>query len=177
MRKFDQCLLYPSHTGLATALSQHCDKSFIKIAIYSQLFLICQNAVVWLCHNSDVIMGAIASQIISSTVCSGADQRKHQSSVSLAFVWGIHRSPVNSPHKWPVTNKMFQFDDVAMLCWRRRILAILKCSKVATATTLSQCCQCVFSPLLLRIHIHHNAVVLLVFATLTQWFCIFVLQN
>ena len=40
--------------------------------------------------------------------------RKHQSSVSLAFVWGIHRGPVNSPHKWPVTRKMFPFDDVIM---------------------------------------------------------------
>ena len=33
---------------------------------------------------------------------------------SLAFVWGIHRGPVNSPHKWPVTRKMFPFDDVIM---------------------------------------------------------------
>ena len=39
---------------------------------------------------------------------------KHQSSASLAFVRGIHRSPVNSPHKWPVTRKMFPFDDVIM---------------------------------------------------------------
>ena len=31
-----------------------------------------------------------------------------------AFVWGIHRGPVNSPHKWPVTRKMFPFDDVIM---------------------------------------------------------------
>ena len=59
-------------------------------------------------HYSDVIMGAIASQITSltivySTVYSDADQRKHQSSASLAFVRGIHRGPVNSPHKWPVT--------------------------------------------------------------------------
>ena len=45
---------------------------------------------------------------------SGADQRKHQSSPSMAFVWGIHRGPVNSPHKWPVTRKMFPFDDVIM---------------------------------------------------------------
>ena len=57
-------------------------------------------------------MGAMASQITSliivySTVYSGADQRKHQSSASLAFVWGIYRWPVNSPHKWPVTRKMF----------------------------------------------------------------------
>ena len=64
-------------------------------------------------------MGAIASQITSltivySAVYSGADQSKHQSSASLAFVWGIHRGPVNSPHKWPVTRKMFPFDDVIM---------------------------------------------------------------
>ena len=70
-------------------------------------------------HYGDVIMGAIASQITSltivySTVYSGADQRKHQSSASLAFVRGIHRGPVNSPHKWPVTREMFPFDDVIM---------------------------------------------------------------
>ena len=54
-------------------------------------------------HYNDVIMGAMASQITSltivySTVYSGAD----------------HRGPVNSPHKWPVTRKMFPFDDVSM---------------------------------------------------------------
>ena len=43
-----------------------------------------------------------------------ADQRKHQSSASLAFVWGIRRGPVNSPHKWPVRRKMFPFDDIIM---------------------------------------------------------------
>ena len=64
-------------------------------------------------------MGAIACQITSltivySTVYSDADQTKHQSSASLAFVRGIHRGPVNSPHKWPVTRKMFPFDDVIM---------------------------------------------------------------
>ena len=52
------------------------------------------------------------SSIVCSTVDSGADQRKHQSSASLAFVRGTHRSPVNSPHKGPVTRKMFPFDDV-----------------------------------------------------------------
>ena len=71
------------------------------------------------CHYIDVIMGAMASQITSfaivySTVNSGADQIKRQSSVSLAFVWGIHRGPVNSPHKGPVTRKMLPFDDVIM---------------------------------------------------------------
>ena len=68
-------------------------------------------------HYYDIIMGAIASQITSftivySTVYSDADQSKHQSSASLAFVCEIHRGPVNNPHKWPVTRKMFPFDDV-----------------------------------------------------------------
>ena len=59
-------------------------------------------------HYSDVIMGAMASQITSltivySTVYSDADQGQHQNAASLAFVRGIHRWPVNSPHKWPVT--------------------------------------------------------------------------
>ena len=78
----------------------------------------CQNKTTL--HYDDVTMGAIASQITSltivySTVYSVADQSKHQSSASLAFVWGIHRGPVNSPHKWPVTRKMLPFDDVIMV--------------------------------------------------------------
>ena len=52
--------------------------------------------------------------IVYSTVCSGADQRKHQSSSSLAFVRGIHRWPVNSPHKGPKMRKLFPLDDVIM---------------------------------------------------------------
>ena len=71
-------------------------------------------------HYNDVIMSAMASQITSltivyTTVYSNTDQRKHQSSASLVFVRGIHRGPVNSPHKGPVTRKMFPFDDVIML--------------------------------------------------------------
>ena len=63
-------------------------------------------------HYSDVITSAMKSlitsvSIVNSTICSGADQRKHQSSASLAFVR-------NSPHKGPVTPKMFSFDDVIM---------------------------------------------------------------
>ena len=52
--------------------------------------------------------------IACSSVCSGADQRKHQSSASLAFVRGIHRWLVDGPHKGPVTPKMFPFDHVSM---------------------------------------------------------------
>ena len=72
-------------------------------------------------HYTDVIMDTMASQITSLTVVtvySSADQRKHHSSASLAFVRGIHRWPVNFPHKGPVTRKMFPFDDVIMQHWR-----------------------------------------------------------
>ena len=70
-------------------------------------------------HNNDVIMSTVASQITSPTIVysivySDADQRKHQSPASLAFVREIHRWPVNSPHKGPVTRNIFPFDDVIM---------------------------------------------------------------
>ena len=70
-------------------------------------------------HYGDVIMDTMASQTTSlinvySTVYSAADQRKHHSSASLAFLRGIHRGLVNSPHKGPVTRKMFPLGDVIM---------------------------------------------------------------
>ena len=63
-------------------------------------------------HSNGVIMSAMASQItcvsiVYSIVCSDADQRKHQSSASLAFVRGIHRWLVHSLHKGPVTREWF----------------------------------------------------------------------
>ena len=66
---------------------------------------------------NDVIMSAMASEIPSLTIFtqpfySGTDERRHQSSASLAFVRGIHHWPVNSPHKGPVTWKIFPSDDV-----------------------------------------------------------------
>ena len=80
---------------------------------------------------NDVIMDAVCSTpllcsptwdvkqstsltIVYSDVYSGEDQRKHQSSASLAFVREIHRWPVNCPHKCPVTRKTFPFDNVVM---------------------------------------------------------------
>ena len=87
----------------------------------------------WRHHGHDSVSNTSLT-IVYSTVHSDADQRKHQSSASLAFVRVIHRGPVNSPHKWPVTRKMFPFDDVIMnyvmvsctdLC--ARILPIMIC--------------------------------------------------
>ena len=92
------------------------------------------------CHYNDVTMSAMASQIISlaivySTVYSGTDQRKHKSSASLAFVREIHRWPLNSPHKWPVTRTLFQFDDVIM-----RICVQSISSKLQQTTTNRELC-------------------------------------
>ena len=91
-----------------------------QIAILFQMHLLSYftKAALVLNYNG-VIMGAVASQITSlmivySTVYSGAYQRRHQISASLAFVRGIHRWPVNPPHKWPVTRKIFPFDYVSM---------------------------------------------------------------
>ena len=66
-----------------------------------------------------VTMSAMASQLtrissVCSTVCSGPDQGKHQSSASLAFLRVVHRWPVDFPQTGPVTQKMFPFDDVIM---------------------------------------------------------------
>ena len=65
-------------------------------------------------------MSTMASQITSltivySVVYSRTRQRKHQSPASLAFVRGIHRWPVNFPHKGPAPRKIFPFDDVIMI--------------------------------------------------------------
>ena len=78
-------------------------------------------------HYSDVIMSEVVSQItgvsiVYSSVCSCADQRKHHSSASLASMWGIHRWPVDSPHKGPVTRKIFPFDDVIMISFILRYI-------------------------------------------------------
>ena len=83
-------------------------------------------------HCSAVIINAMASQIsgvsiVCSNVCPGADQRKHQSSASLAFLRGNHRWPVDYPHKGPITWKRFPFDDVIMCC---RYMSIIYCSVV-----------------------------------------------
>ena len=105
------------------ARSQCISSHSIDLLNLEVLYFQCQHKCVLSCiHYNAVIMSAIASQITSLTIVyltvySGADQRKHQSSASLAFVRGIHRWPVNSPHKGPVTRKMFPFDDVIMWKW------------------------------------------------------------
>ena len=77
----------------------------------------------WSCtHYIDVIMTTMASQITSltvvySTVYSDADQSKHQSSASLAFVWGIHRDRWIPRTKGQLRGKCFHL--MTSSCWRR----------------------------------------------------------
>ena len=95
-------------------------------------------------HYRDVMMGEMASQITSITIVLlnrlfSADQRKHQSSASLAFVREIHRWPVNSPHKWPVTQKRYPFDDVIMICPVRDLFKYGKASPTCTEYLHKKC--------------------------------------
>ena len=108
-------------------------------------------------HYNDVIMSAMASQITSLTIAyssiySGADQGKHQRSASLALVRGIHRWPVNSPHKGPVTQKMLAFHDVIMrwLCARLRLTSpllthwICRCHAISHQYSHNRCLTVVY---------------------------------
>ena len=69
---------------------------------------------IWPPRYHNVKTTAWKKRVVYWNVYSGTDQRRHQSSASLAFVKGIHRWPVNSPHKGPVTRKMYPFDDIIM---------------------------------------------------------------
>ena len=97
--------------GLSLGITSQCSSGYLTHVI----------AFVCHLHYSDVTMGEMASQITSLTIVYltvyfGADQSKHQSFASLAFVRRIQRGLVNYPHKWPITRKMFPFDDVIMIC-------------------------------------------------------------
>ena len=120
-----------------------------------------QNNAQQACHYCDVIMGSMASQITSltivhSTVYSGAHQRKHQSSASLAFVRGIHRWPVNSPHKGPVTREMFPFDDVITV--HISIAGTLGCVFIDNETHESGVTKCTTGEAWSAFSWHHSSV-------------------
>ena len=97
-------------------------------------------------HYSDVMKSTMASQItgisiVCSNVCSEAYQTKHESSLALAFVRGIHRSPVVSPNKLPVTRRMFQCDDVIANSTNKLTLKISIWMDHGVSS-LTMCCVC-----------------------------------
>ena len=89
--------------------------SFLKIYVYMHVNLVFwvynglgSRKAAW--HYVNVIMSVMVSQIphvsiVCPTIYSGADQRKHQSATSLAFVRENHWWLVDSPHKGPVMCK------------------------------------------------------------------------
>ena len=86
-----------------------------------------------LCVGNSPVAGKFPAQrpmTRSFDVYSDVDQRKHQSSASLAFIQGIHRWPVNSPHKGSVTRKMLPFDDVFMSPIRLNEIIWIKASSL-----------------------------------------------
>ena len=93
---------------LLTLFSLFCFYVFLKL---NQVF--CTPIFQKRSRYSEVIMTGVL--IVCSIVCSGADEKEHQSSASLAFVRGIHRWPLDSPHKGLVTRKMFPFNDVILV--------------------------------------------------------------
>ena len=113
----------------------------------------CRSAILHLkmwCHYGDIIMRATASHITSftivrSTIYSGAHERRYKSSTSLAFVRGIHRWPVNSPHKGPVTRKIFLYVNVIInvvndeLQWFSLAIGMYRVSQWIALTIIQQC--------------------------------------
>ena len=99
--------LYIEHGLFKTVTKEHCSVTTYYNANGCQ----CAMSLQWRHNGCDSVSNHQPHHCLRN---SGADQRKHQSSESLAFVRGIHRRPVNSPHKWPVKRKKFPFDDVIM---------------------------------------------------------------
>ena len=96
-------------------------------------------------HYSGVIMDTMASLITSltsvySTVYPGAYQRKHQKLRVTGLCAGNSPGPVNSPHKWPVTRKMFPFDDVIMIIYHIDGLVQERRNSIANAWELRLSC-------------------------------------
>ena len=138
--------------------SQLGEKHFSQISVIYKTFVKCaldplvekqQMENVWcsfccIPHYNDVIMGAMACEITSltivySTVYFRRRSKKHQNSASLAIVRGIHRWPVNSPHKGPVTRKIFLFDDIIMTLHHEKYADGLRCNLFSCSLLYMEC--------------------------------------
>ena len=117
------CYVMCSIISYNDSLVQDCSNS---IALAMELLQSCTKPSIllqWRHNESNGI--STAGLIACSNVCSGADQRQYQSSVSLGFARGIRLSPVDSPHKGTVTWKMmtswrwnmFFWLPLLVLCW------------------------------------------------------------
>ena len=104
-------------------------QSSCKEARFPCGFLSCPAAITHITVTSCVMASHITGvSVVYSIIYSGSDQRKHQSSRSLVFVRGIHRWPVDSPHKGPITQKIFPFDDAIRVVYRIPMCCLTKTS-------------------------------------------------
>ena len=77
-------------------------------------------------HKRHVVSNHRSFHCLFSSLC-GPTSTKHQSPHCWPFVRGIHRSPMKSPHKEPVTRKMHPFHDFIMShTFSIRILRLLR---------------------------------------------------
>ena len=109
--RFSICQSPHNYHGYLTGIA----KDWLSIRVHVATLMNMENKSITI-KNSDITesktMHIVTVDMFLWITVFSHDQRKHQSSASLAFVRGIQRWPVNSPHKGPVTRKMFPFDDV-----------------------------------------------------------------
>ena len=82
--------------------------------VYMLQCIIVSFTLLWRHNGHDCVPNHQLHHCLLNCLFGRISKKTSQSSASLAFAWGIHRGPVNSPHKWPVTRKMSLFDDVIM---------------------------------------------------------------
>ena len=112
-------------------------------------------------HYDDVTMSKMASEITSVSIvywniCSNVDQRKRQSSASLAFGGAIHRWPGNYSHKGPVTRKIFPFDDVLMRFRQGPVVPLI--GTILLLTCIWNICQRHYTINWNLLHLHYHYV-------------------
>ena len=136
--------IYPWITIISHRISDICIMDIGDLGWYSEIYWYGNSRLNIRYNYNDVKMSTMASQITSlaivySAVYSGTCQRKHQSSAPLAFMRGIHRWPVNSPHKRPVTRKIFPFDDVKWKFQLSHLLSLTAKFEIDETNTNNTC--------------------------------------
>ena len=76
----------------------------------------CRSALLWRHNERDSVSNHQPHDCLLKSLFRYRSKKTSKLRVTGLFA-GIHRVPLNSPHKWSVTRKMFPFDDVIM-AWR-----------------------------------------------------------
>ena len=95
----------------------HCYHSIVMQSQENSVCLICLCTLHWRHNGRDSVSNHQPHNCLLNRLFRRRSKKTSQLPVTGLCEWGIHRWPVNSPHKWPVTRKMFPFDDVIMYTW------------------------------------------------------------